>query len=411
MIRNFLVCIFSLSSLFCQSQSMPSFSFTDPEKVGILGSKLDSIKKETHKYVDNSEIPCIQTVIMRQGKIVHYDSYGYADIKSKRFLKDDDIFRIYSMTKSVTSIGLMMLYDKGLFDLYDPVDKYIPNFKNLMVYDSLGSKPLNKKVLIIDLLRHTSGIGYGWGTNKDIDKYYPKLWQSKNNESFTNSLLKIPLYTNPGQEWRYGLSTDVCGYLIEILAGQSLRIYFKNNIFEPLGMLDTHFELPDNKKERFVSNYIYDKTMFGKHLKRIDYYEDSSFLSVDRFSGGSGLISTSYDFLIFCSMLLNQGEFDGKRFIEESTLSMMTSNQIPNLIYPWGAGIKFGLGFSVVNNQELTKFHSVNGTFGWSGVSGTVFSIDPKNELITLIMTQRMYPWPENLFEKFNNLVYESIVE
>tara|TARA_B110000444_G_C18742567_1_gene548711 strand:- start:234 stop:1178 length:945 start_codon:yes stop_codon:yes gene_type:complete len=314
------------------------------------------------------------------------------------------------MTKPIVAVGLMMLYDKGLFDLYDPVERFIPGFKNLFIYDSLANKQIKKKILIIDLLRHTSGIGYGWGTNNSINQQYQKLWKTKNNKEFIDSLLTIPLYSNPGEEWRYGFSSDVCGYLIEVLSGLSLAVYLQNNIFDPLNMIDTHFELPMSKENRFISNYAYKKQIFRKKLLLIDSHKNSKYLNVDRYSGGSGLVSTSYDFLIFCKMLINKGRFNHNQLLKESTIDMMTINQIPHLVYPWGAGLKFGLGFSVVNNEDVTDFKSNNGTFGWNGVAGTSFSIDPEHELVTIIMTQRMYPWP-NLFREFNDLVYASIIK
>ncbi len=213
----------------------------------------------------------MQTALLKNGKLVSFHTYGFSDIESNKELEENSIFRIYSMTKPVVSIGLMMLYEKGLFELDENVSKYIPQFSDLVVYDSVRNTRAEDQIKIIDLLRHSSGIGYGWSDNQYLNSKYSKIWESKNNAEFVDKVSKIPLFTNPNTEWRYGVNTDICGYLIEVLSGQTLDQYLSESIFEPLGMTDTHFKLPDFKINRFTSNYEFDES--SKMLNRVDKYD------------------------------------------------------------------------------------------------------------------------------------------
>ena len=311
------------------------------------------------------------------------------------------------MTKPVVSIGLMMLYEKGLFELDENVSKYIHQFNDLVVYDSTKNTRPENQIKIIDLLRHSSGIGYGWSDNQYLNSMYSEIWESKNNAEFVDKVSKIPLFTNPNTEWRYGVNTDICGYLIEVLSGQPLDQYLSESIFEPLGMTDTHFKLPDVKINRFTSNYVFDEN--SKKLNRVDKFDSGSYSNVTWFGGGGGLVSTTKDYIKFTLTLLKNKSYSNVRLIKDETLDLMTKNHIPHLKYPWGNGIGFGLGLSIVIDEKESELKDNDGTFGWSGMAGTLFSVDPKEELILIFMTQRNHPWGD-IHRIFNNFAYDSLI-
>ena len=237
---------------------------------------------------------------------------------------------------------------------------------------------------------------------------YSELWQSKNNEEFVDRVSEIPLFTSPNTEWRYGVNTDICGYLIEVLSGQSLDQYLSEFIFKPLNMTDTHFKLPDVKINRFTSNYVFDES--SKKLNRLDKYDSGSYSNITFFSGGGGLVSTTKDYIKFTLTLLKNKNYSNVRLLKDETLDLMTKNHIPHLNYPWGKGVGFGLGFSIVIDEKESELKDNNGTFGWSGMAGTLFSVDPKEELILIFMTQRNHPWGD-IHKTFNNFAYESLVQ
>lgn len=395
---TFLLCIS------CNGVEEDSLNLKD---IGFSKVKIDRMVSEINKHVDNGEIAGIQTAVLKNGQLVNFNTYGYADVEEKRPLEENSIFRIYSMTKPIVSVGLMMLYEKNMFNLDDPVSKFIPEFENIMVYNGKNNlKPINQ-IKIIDLLRHSSGYGYGWSDNKDLNSFYEGIWNTKDNQEFINKILTIPLFSSPDTEWRYGVNTDICGYLIEVISGKSLDNFLFENIFVPLEMKDTHFKLPDDKINRFVSNYSFDND--SKKLKRIDKYNSKSYSNVTWFSGGGGLVSTTKDYIKFTLSLLGKKKYNDITLLSDKTLRLMTKNHIDHLKYPWGEGIGFGLGFSVVTDYEKTELLDNNGTFGWSGMAGTIFSVDPEEELILIMMIQRNFPWG-NAFSTFNKHAYESLI-
>jgi len=379
----------------------------EPESLGISTKKLNTLIDKVNALVDNGQIPGVQTALLKDGKLVSFHTYGFSDVESKKVLADNSIFRIYSMTKPVVSIGLMMLYEKGLFELDENVSKYIPQFNDLVVYDSTKNTRPENQIKIIDLLRHSSGIGYGWSDNQYLNSMYSEIWESKNNAEFVDKVSKIPLFSHPNTEWRYGVNTDICGYLIEVLSGQPLDQYLSESIFEPLGMTDTHFKLPDVKINRFTSNYVFDEN--SKKLNRVDKFDSGSYSKVTWFGGGGGLVSTTKDYIKFTLTLLKNKSYSNVRLIKDETLDLMIKNHIPHLKYPWGNGIGFGLGFSIVIDEKASELKDNDGTFGWSGIAGTIFSVDPKEELILIFMTQRNHPWGD-IHRIFNNFAYDSLI-
>ena len=390
-----------LTGVFTNAQS--DFEISSPESQGFSSEKLTLLNQAMHSYVDDNELSAIQTAIVKNGKLIHFDSYGSSDISENDPLEEDDIFRIASMTKPIVSIGLMMLYEEGKFNLNDPVYKYIPEFKNLTIKKRKKVKPVKNHVKIIDLLRHSAGLNF-----KGPEDYRKVI--SMNLEEYTKESVKEPLRFEPGTTWWYSSSTDICGYLIEILSGQKLDVYLKDKIFDPLKMDDTSFELPKNKLDRLTTLYVVGEK---KELVSFDNKSNSPFKNkVTLLNGSGGLLSTTKDYLKFSVMLLNNGSIGGEQILKKSTLDLMKQDHSLGLKYKklvFGKKKGFGLGFEVVKEED-TKFGS-KGTFGWGGMFGTYFRADPKQNMVYIYMTQSFETYRLKLADKFRAMVYESILE
>ncbi len=390
-----------LTSIFSYTQS--DFEISSPESQGFSSERLMLLNQAMHSYVDDNELSGIQTAIVKNGKLIHFDSYGSSDISENDPLKEDDIFRIASMTKPIVSIGLMMLLEEGKFKLNDPVYKYIPEFKNLTIKKRKKIKPVKNHVKIIDLLRHSAGLNF-----KGPEDYRKVI--NMDLEEYTKESVKEPLKFEPGTTWWYSSSTDICGYLIEVLSGQKLDVYLKNRIFDPLKMDDTSFELPKNKIDRLTTLYVVGEK---KELVSFDNKSNTPFKDkVTLLNGSGGLLSTTKDYLKFSVMLLNNGSFGGEQIIKKSTLDLMKKDHSLGLKYKklvFGKKKGFGLGFEVVKEED-TKFGS-KGTFGWGGMFGTYFRADPKQNMVYIYMTQSFETYRLKLADKFRAMVYESILE
>ena len=381
---------------------------------GFSEERLDRLNSRMHQFVDNGQLSSVQTAIMRHGELVHFDTYGNADIESETSLSDDSMWRIYSMTKPIVSVGLMMLYEQGLFNLNDDVASYIPAFSDMTVYsEENGIQPAKNKIKIIDLLRHTSGLGYGWGGGY-VDSLYntENKWAMETTGEFANWIATQPLYYEASEGWRYSVSTDICGRLIEVISGQDLDEYLDEHILTPLGMDDTYFEVPQDKINRLVTNYT-DRR--GDKLTVIDHPKESNFTkTVTHFSGGGGLVSTISDYLAFCQMLLNGGHSNGTKFLSRKTIDLMTQDHckhIPRTGQLAGTGNGFGLGFSMINDVAATGALGTKGTYGWGGAAGTYFRIDPKENLIYVMMIQLMPYDHLQARQVFQNMVYQALVD
>jgi len=385
-----------------------------PAKANMSSDSLLKMDTYFHNLVDTKELAGIQTAILRQGKLVHFDSYGHLDIEKKIPLDDKSIFRIFSMTKPIVSVALMQLYEQGKFKLEDPLYKYIPEFKEMNLLNGSILEPAKNPIKIIDLLRHTSGFNYGNIRNTTLNKYYSKadLHSSKNNEEFVLKLSKIPLQFEPGTNWQYGLSTNICGYLIEKLSGQSLNNYLIDSILKPLKMKDTHFQLPKEKIKRFSTGYGWNNQ---NGLFVSENSDDNRYINkVTLYNGGGGLVSTTYDYLRFCQMLLNKGKLDGKRLLKEETLDLMFSDQLKDvrkhqterLRLPLGEA-SFGLGFAI----RGANINSLENVFGWGGAVGTYFKIDLKHNLAYVMMIQ-LSPYRQlGLRQRIQNFVDSAIIK
>jgi len=357
-----------------------------PEDVGFSAEKLDEIAPTLQGYVDKGQTPGFLTAIAKEGKLVHFETIGMRDVENEKPVKADTIFRIYSMSKPITSVAVMILYQDGLFQLDDPVEKYLPDFKDMKVFneEQTETHDAQNKMTIKHLLTHTSGLTYGWG-NKPIDKLYGELKVFRRGSSLKDmaeKLAKIPLLHEPGEKWTYGVSTDLLGYLVEVVSGMPFEEFLRSRLFIPLGMVDTAFSVPKENVERFAALYRPTEEG-GLRLARNAPLanDDVSFFP----SGGGGLVSTTADYLRFCQMLLNGGELYGVRILSEENVKLM---RYPH--FQRGNNSAFGLGFHIVTNKENRDAKRAKGSFSWGGAAATIFWIDPENELVAVLMTQLM---------------------
>ena len=307
-----------------------------PEDLGFSGKRLERINATMQHYVDEKKLAGVITLVARRGAVVHLGKCGMADIEAAKPMQLDTIFRIYSMTKPVTAVALMTLYERGLFSLDDPVHRFIPGWKKLRVRKG-GSHPLfvtvpcERAMTLRDLFMHTSGLTYDFMHASNVDAAYRELGVGLPSRGYTlqamiDQLAGLPLEFSPGERWNYSLAVDVLGYLIEVISGQSLPEYMRSAIFEPLGMVDTSFEIPPDKVDRLASCY---ERNLHKEMVLQDDCKDSHFARRTFWSGGGGLLSTAGDYFRFCQMLLNGGSLDGRRVIGSRTLQFMTCNHLP----------------------------------------------------------------------------------
>ena len=390
-----------LFSFLLSAQS--TFEISNPELQGVSSEKLKILNDAMHKFVDNNDISAIQTAIVKNGKLIHFDSYGNSDISDQDSLENDDIFRIASMTKPIVSVALMMLHEEGKFKLNDPVYKYIPEFKNLTVKKRKKTKPVKNHIKVVDLLRHSAGLNF-----RGPEDYRKTI--NLTLEEYTKEAVKEPLKFEPGTTWWYSYATDICGYLIEVLSGEKLDDFLKNRIFDPLEMNDTFFELPAKKLDRLTTLYVVGD---NKELVSFDSKANTPFKDkVILLNGSGGLLSTTEDYLKFSLMLLNNGSYKGRQLLNKETLDLMKFDHSQGLKYKklaFGKKKGFGLGFEVVK-EDGTKFGS-KGTFGWGGMFGTFFRVDPKQNMIMIYMTQSFETYKLKIADIFRAHVYESLIQ
>lgn len=405
--------------------------FATPEDVGLSSDRLAAIPDYFGSYVDRGKLGGVATLVARHGRIAHFETIGQADPETGRALEKDTIFRIYSMTKPITSIALMMLYERGHFQLTHEVSRYIPEFKDLKVWDGgspdeYRTKPLEREMTIHDLLTHTSGLTYGFMQAHPVDTLYRRAdldgarTGEMTLEEMAGRLSEIPLLFSPGDYWSYSMATDVCGRLVEVLSGRPLDEFFEANIFAPLGMADTGFHVPAEKIGRLAANY--EKDLTTKKTRLADPASADSIYARPRtfLSGGGGLVSTMSDYYRFCQMLLNGGELDGARIVSRKTIELMTMNHLPggktmqemdNSAFSEtgmeGAG--FGLGFSVIVDPAEAKAIGSAGNYSWGGLASTYFWVDPEEDLTAILMTQLMPSRAYPLRPQLQQLVYAAI--
>ena len=381
-----------------------------PEDMGMSTARLERIKPVMQQWVDNGKIPGALTMIAREGRLVHFEKVGNQDIASEKPIEFDTIFRIYSMTKPITSVAVMMLYEEGLFQLNSPVSEFIPEFKDMKAYANHGDAIVDteREMTIKHLLTHTAGLIYGGEWDHPINqRYYEADFYGGDLKHMAKELGDIPLLHHPGDAWNYGMSTDVLGYLVEVASGMPFAEFLKTRIFDPLGMVDTDFSVPENKADRYAT--LYEPTDDGGIKVLEDAPVSSGPLSFHH-SGGAGLLSTAADYLRFCQMMLNDGELDGVRLLGRKTVELITINHISNDWQPLErSGCGFGLGFAVVTDLADTHTLGSVGTYSWGGLASTVFWIDPVEELIAILMTQLIGDSP--FHAQFRVLTYQSIID
>lgn len=382
-----------------------SLKVVTPEKVGMSSDSLALAAKKVNSYVESGELAGMSIMVIKEGKLVQRDNFGYANIEKQIPLEDNTIFRIYSMTKPVTAVALMTLYDEGKFDLDDKVSQYIPEFEHMMVYNSEASHFLEfqeQEMSIRNLLTHTSGIPYGWSPNSFVDSCYRANnimnWDSTI-EYMTRQISELPLKYQPGTVWDYGLSIDVAGYLVEVLSGEPLDVFFQTRIFDPLKMEDSGFFCPEEKHSRLSE--VFARRREGDLIQATKPESDVFRKPVKAFFGGAGMVSTMDDYARFCQMLLNGGELDGVRILKEETVALIMSDQLPE-------GVKYGdddMGYGLAGQVNTTS-----GEYSWSGAATTSFWIDPSNDLIVLAFAQLM-PSDYTAAGEYKKLVTRSIIE
>jgi len=403
-----------------------------PESVGMSKAGLDRIEAHLkRRYIDQGRFPGTQTLVYRRGKVVHQAVQGFADVQRKAPVKDDTIFRIYSMTKPITSVAFMMLFEEGRVALDEPVAKYIPQWKDLGVFaggtaPNFLTRPVSRPMLIVDLLRHTSGLTYGIQQRTNVDAAYreKKIGGVEivgSLDTMIEELASIPLEFSPGEAWNYSVSTDVVGYLVGRISGQPFEQFLQERIFNPLGMKDTAFHVPKEKAHRFAACYSADVKTSSFKLQ--DDPATSPFLAPPTFvSGGGGLCSTAADYLTFCRALINGGEVGGVRLLGPKTLRLMTSNHLPGGLYLPALsrsmfsestydGIGFGLGFGVNMDPARTLLPGSAGEYYWGGAASTAFWIDPAEELIAIFMTQVLPSSAYPVRRELRTLVYSAITD
>jgi len=378
-----------------------------PQDVGMSSEKLAGVKTAVQDLINDQKIAGASVVVARKGRIVFSETFGMVDMEAQKAMQADTIFRFYSMTKPITSVAVMMLYEEGRLKLDDPVSKYLPEFEGLKVYaDSGEHEDPARPVSVRDLLRHTSGLTYGYFGNTPVDKMYRSrniFDRQSSLEDMAEKLSEIPLLYPPGTKWHYSVSTDVLGYLVETVSGQSLDVFFEERIFRPLDMRDTAFYVPRPKADRFAVCY---GPNLGGGLRVVDDPLKSEYLTKPAlFSGGGGLVSTARDYMRFCQMLLNKGQLDGTRLLRVETVEMMTSNQLPESVTR-GENGGFGLGFSV----QIVKGKSPIGEYGWGGMASTHFWISPKDDLAVVALSQRI-PYSGQLENAIKSIIYDSIID
>ncbi len=393
-----------------------------PKEVGLSSERLSRIDTVMNQYVATGKMPGMVCLIVRHGKMAYYKSFGKMDIEANTAMHTDAMFRIASMTKAITSVGIMTLYEEGKFLLTDPLSKYIPEFKNpkVITLSPQGDTilvPAKSEITIRELLNHTSGITYGGGLQT---KYYKEAGMTVGLTPTAGTLKEkiialasLPLISHPGEEFRYGMSTDVLGYLIEVLSGKTLDKFLYERIFEPLKMKDTYFSLPKEKYARLATLYKISKE--GKLVNANGYFQYPQ--TQNYFSGGAGLVSTAFDYSRFAQMLLNKGELERKRIVSRKTIELMSSNSIGGLFIHTGSkhngimGDKFGLGFGIRTERGVYDELESLGSFGWDGAFYTRFWVDPKEDLFGIFLSQVDAYWDENLIGKFKVLVYQAITD
>ncbi len=384
--------------------------------------RLNRIDDLVNSYINKNWLTGAVTIVIKDNQLVQYKGYGLADVDTKKPMAKDAIFRIMSQTKAITSAGILILYEQGKFLLDEPIANFIPAFKKPVVLDkfnkadsSYTTVPAKREITFRDLLTHTSGIDYAAIGTEEMQAIYAKAGVPSGLGFFNANLLekmnvlaKLPLKNQPGEKFLYGLNTDLLGCLIEVISGNSLDDFLRKNIFEPIGMKDTYFNVPAAKASRMATVYTEDKDQhiikWSHEFRNID--PDYPMMNTKYFSGGAGLSSTAFDYAVFLQMLLNGGKYNGHQVLAPRIVEMMISGQLEPKVF---GDDNFGLGFAITSEISAARQPRNKGSFAWGGYYGTTYWADPKAHLICLILTQQNPNSHGDLSEKFETIVYSSL--
>jgi len=405
------------------NESSTILSESAPEKAGMSEERLRRIDVMLTEAIAENQIPGAVALVARHGKIVYYKAFGMADTEAGRSLQRDDIFRIASQTKAITSTAVMMLWEEGRFALDDPISLYIPEFENAVIFESLNEadssftgRPATKAITIRHLLTHTSGIGYGMIDDDNFRKIYQKAGiidafttEDRSIQENIKLLAKLPLHHEPGEKFTYSEGLDVLGYFIEIVSGLPFDKFLKERIFDPLGMEDTYFYLPDSRADRLVP--VQSKTSGVWTKLGVNEYFDPDYPvkgAKTFFSGGGGLSSTAEDYARFLQMYLNDGVYNGKRLLSRTTIQTIMSNQVGDLL--GDSGSDYGLAFGILDETGAARGgRGTLGTFDWGGYFNTQYFADPVENVIGVLMKQTQDTWSDETGWKFRLLVGQAV--
>ncbi len=414
---------------------MDTLPLVAPEQVGLSAERLGRVRKWMDQWVESGRLAGMVVVVMRRGQVAFAETAGKADLARNKPMRPVTIFRIYSMTKPLTSTAIMMLYEEGRFQLDDPISKFIPAFRNPRVYaggsrGKIDSVPAEREITFRDLLTHTSGLTYGFMESNPVDALYRAKDGGVDFQTSETSLKDVverlatfPLIAQPGKAWNYSVATDVLGYLVEVISGQPFEVYLKEKVLKPLGMVDTDFFVPQDKHERLAANYSAGPSdgKGGGTLELLDDPAKSRYLKPRKVnSGGGGLVSTAADYLRFCRFMLNKGELDGVRLLGRKTVELMTVNHLKGDMADMGMprfsestynGVGFGLGFSVTLDPAKAHILGTPGEFAWGGAASTAFWIDPAEDMAVILLTQLTPSSTYPIRRELRVLTYQAIVD
>lgn len=391
----------------------------DIEDQGFSATRLARIQPAMQAYIDDNKLAGVMTLIARNGHIVHWKTQGMQDIEAQTPLTKDSIFRIYSMTKPITAVAALTLWEQGKFHMHDPIEKYLPELKNLKVYvsgsgDEMQLEDAKHPIRIIDLFMHTAGFSYGF-SNSEVDKLYQAMANqepAKNSQEALSRIASLPLNHQPGSQWHYGVNTDVIGFLVERLSGKKLGEYMQEVIFDPLNMRDTGFSVSAQNQQRLTQIYTADKngkTVVMNNEPLGDFLSDPAV-----HNGGGGLTSSMSDYFSFAQMLLNGGEYNGVRILGRKTVEYMRTNHLPTSLLPFNSestGEGYGLAVSVMVDPGQSRFMSSKGNYGWGGMASTFLRIDPKENMVMISMAQFVPIGFHRYHQDFRNLAYQALID
>ena len=395
------------------AQSLPTAT---PESVGLSSARLESVTANLQAHIDAGHIAGAVGAVVRDGQLVYMEALGLADIEANRPMPEDAIFRLYSMARSITSLGAMILWEEGKFQLDDPISQYLPQFAEQRVFVDARSPDVNLtktregEITVEHLLKHTSGMG---SRSSSIYRAQGVRSRSITLQQMVDNAARSPLFEDPGTNWRYGISTTILGRLVEIWSGMPLQDFLQERVYEPLGMTDTGFWVEPEDADRLATVYrpSPEGDLRPHQMEDVPFTEQPTLIE-----GGVGLVASTMDFLRFSQMFLDGGELDGNRVIQPETVAIMTVNRIPDAILPIGFGRPtlgqgWGLGFSIVMDASQYSYPVNDGDFWWDGSGGTRFWIDPTENMVTIIMAQSSPAGGRGFREEFKTGVSEAILE